>query len=128
MMKLDKERIRQQIVDWLNLLNTTETIPSDIIALNFGLFETETGYSIYLIGSKTYDGDNSDWACPPYDFEAENYYLNLDNSRDVDWKTFQNLVVENLTNCLANPNDSQTIFAKIPHITTGFDNGDLIVV
>ena len=45
-----------------------ETLPNDIIALNFNLWEAveENGQSCYtleLTGSKQYDVENDDWAC-----------------------------------------------------------------
>lgn len=122
------EQIQTQIIDWLNLLNTELTIPPEIIALNFGLYETNTGYGIYLIGSTEYDEDDSDWACPPCDFEAKNYQLTLENTKNNDWESFQNLVIDTLNTCLKNPTFSQRMFAKISHITTGFDDGDLGVI
>lgn len=122
------EQIQTQIIDWLNLLNSQETIPPEIIALNFGLFETQTGYGIYLIGSTEYDEDDSDWACLPCDFEAKNYQLTLENTKNNDWESFQNLVIDTLNTYLKNPTFSQRMFAKISHITTGFDDGDLEVI
>lgn len=124
----EQTTLQTKIINWLNLLNSQETIPPEIIALNFGLFETETGYGIYLIGSTEYDEDDSDWACLPCDFEAKNYQLTLKNTKNNDWESFQNLVIDTLNTCLKNPTFSQRMFAKISHITTGFDDGDLEVI
>jgi hypothetical protein len=43
---------------WLIHLCDTEHPDTSIIAYHFGLFETENGYTIYLIGSKEFDNDD----------------------------------------------------------------------
>lgn len=65
------------ITDWLNRLSQRETIPSDIKALYFGLFEGENSYVIYFIGNKNYDDDDDDWACD-IDYKPGENYIQLD--------------------------------------------------
>ena len=55
--------MKKQIEDWLLELSHNEVIPENIVALNFGIFESENGYCVYLIGSESYDVDDDDWAC-----------------------------------------------------------------
>ena len=55
--------MKKQIEDWLLELSHNEVIPENIVALNFGIFESENGYCVYLIGSESYDADDDDWAC-----------------------------------------------------------------
>ena len=54
--------MKKQIEDWLLELSHNEVIPENIVALNFGIFESENGYCVYLIGSESYDVDDDDWA------------------------------------------------------------------
>lgn len=42
------------ISQWISELVETETLPEEIVALNFGLYETPKGYCIYLNGSEEY--------------------------------------------------------------------------
>ena len=44
--------MKKQIEDWLLELSHNEVIPENIVALNFGIFESENGYCVYLIGSE----------------------------------------------------------------------------
>ena len=52
--------MKKQIEDWLLELSHNEVIPENIVALNFGIFESENGYCVYLIGSESYDVDDDD--------------------------------------------------------------------
>ena len=67
--------MKKQIEDWLLELSHNEVIPENIVALNFGIFESENGYCVYLIGSESYDVDDDDWACD-VDYEPVDKYLN----------------------------------------------------
>ena len=75
--------LEEKIEYWLDQMNVeTSCLPADIVAFNFGLFETENGYGIYLIGSKSYDEQDDDWACD-IDFEPEDKYGSSDISSDA---------------------------------------------
>lgn len=47
--------MEEEIRHWIQQINDETILPSDIVAFNFGLFESEEGYCIYLTGSKFYD-------------------------------------------------------------------------
>ena len=53
--KIDESTKRESmftiISQWISELVETETLPEEIVALNFGLYETPKGYCIYLNGS-----------------------------------------------------------------------------
>lgn len=55
--------MEEEIRHWIQQINDETILPSDIVAFNFGLFESEEGYCIYLTGSKFYDESDDDWAC-----------------------------------------------------------------
>ena len=64
----DKQKVKAIVKQWLLFIAEYETLPNDIIALNFNLWEAveENGQSCYtleLTGSKQYDAENDDWAC-----------------------------------------------------------------
>jgi hypothetical protein len=46
--------LEKQFNDWITRLDKTEKVNKIIIAFNFGLIETTEGFSINLIGSKTF--------------------------------------------------------------------------
>lgn len=128
MTEVPKNLISQQIFDWLLSFNETELYPQkEIIALNFGIYESPEGFVLYVIGSRNYDEDNSDWACMPADYNPNTNYLTVSN-KDLDWENFQDLVINTLKNYLANSDVPQDIFSRVKHIITGFDDGDLVVI
>ena len=49
--------------NWLNeTLN--QDIPAEVVAFNFNLYEdTGNAWSMELVGTRTYDADDEDWAC-----------------------------------------------------------------
>lgn len=65
---LINRKVKAIVKQWLLFIAEYETLPNDIIALNFNLWEAveENGQSCYtleLTGSKQYDAENDDWAC-----------------------------------------------------------------
>lgn len=115
--------MEQQIKSWLEVINTKETIPSDIKALNFGLFESLDGYGIYLTGSRKYDENDDDWACNN-DYEPAQRYFYLPKN-EMKWDEFLKYVSEILTKHLSvfAKEVSSPFYKKV--ITVGFDDGDL---
>ena len=55
--------MKKQIEDWLLELSHNEVITENIVALNFGIFESENGYCVFLIVSESYEVDDDNWAC-----------------------------------------------------------------
>lgn len=120
--KMQKEKIKFIIKEWILRLNETETLPENIIAINFGLYEP---YGIELIGSACYDADD-DWACEE-DFEpAERQCPNLNIDENEDWEDVLNLIQSVLQELVTELEDASIL--NVEHITTGFSDGDLCIV
>lgn len=118
-------KMRTKIEHWIKTINEETGCPTDVIALNFGLFESVNGYGIYLIGSKSYDENDDDWACD-IDFEPQNKYLMLthDNVQNMDWKEIQHEVTNIISKYISDKRNNISLFQnKI--ITIGFDDGNL---
>jgi hypothetical protein len=115
--------------EWLFKLCDTETPDKSIIAYNFGLFETENGYTIYLIGSKEYDKDDQDWATNN-DFEPSLKYYPLPTSeyKNLKWEKVLERIKSQLKDFTKTDKFKNSFFAKAKAITTGFDDGDLIKI
>ena len=113
--------------NWLDRINKTETVSNSIVAFNFGLFETEDNYTIYLIGSGTFDEQDDDWATN-VDFEPEDKYFELDSSlvKGKDWQEALEVSEKLVTEYLNSINLKNTIFKNAEAITTGFDDGELV--
>lgn len=114
---------------WIKEIANEEIVPENTQALNFGIFESENGYTVYLTGSMEYDIEDDDWACNE-DFVPNNRYLefNEEEISNLDWEDFQNLMVESLKNIIDSKEISEYKILNIDNITTGFDDGELVKV
>jgi len=115
--------MKEIIHAWLNQIEKEAIIPHSIVALNFGLYETEKGYCIYLVGAHKYDGNDDSWA---EDVENLPHEFFLEIEAQCDWRAFQKQI-----ECLLSDelkirirNSSSPFFNKI--VTCGFDDGILI--
>lgn len=116
--------MKKQIEDWLLELSHNEVIPENIVALNFGIFESENGYCVYLIGSESYDVDDDDWACD-VDYEPVDKYLNIEGvDVGVDSDKFLNEVITILLDIISLEKVSAWLL-HTKYITVGFDDGVL---
>lgn len=124
--KENKKSLEESFNLWINKLNQTENIETEITAFNFGLFETTDGYSIYLIGSKNYDPTDDDWATN-VDFEPKDKYLHFDIDLviDKDWEELLKISVELIEKYVSSDDFKTSILKNAMAITTGFDGGDL---
>lgn len=115
--------MQDKIDKWVRQLNKRVVISSDIIALNFGLFETTDGYCIYLSGSKQYDENDDDWACNT-DYKSDYLLISNEECHEVDWKSFLNETTTIVIHALNNISSNDSIFSNRV-ITIGFDDGNL---
>lgn len=117
--------MEEKICKWIQRIAEQEQVPTDIIAFNFGMFESENGYTVYLIGSKEYDANDDDWACND-DFEPKEKYLELScqRVRDMAWEEFQNSVILTIADCIGNADEHIANLFDNRIITAGFDDGN----
>ncbi|MFC4323223.1 hypothetical protein [Litchfieldia salsa] len=121
----------KQFEDWLSGLFDQEKVPDDILALNFGLFESADGIQLYITGSSEWEIDDEDWASNNdyfpegrypkialynelYNFWEDNFYLGL-------FLTISSTITFANNYLLSHPSrfSNEIVFA------TGFDDGDL---
>ncbi|MCK5741666.1 MAG: hypothetical protein KAH48_05570 [Chlorobi bacterium] len=120
------QEIKELIVLWIKRINDTENIPENIVAFNFGIFESENEHMIYLSGSIVFDAEDDDWACDE-DYNPKEKYLGLTAlSKNIDWEEIQNFVKESIE-MFAN-SFSNTFLHKAEYVSTGFDAGELIQI
>lgn len=115
--------------DWITNICLTENPDKKIIAYNFGLFETEEGYTIYLMGSETYNKQNDDWATstdfsPQYD----TYLLPLKEYKNIEWDKTLKKITKELKLFTTTSIFKKSFLAKAKAITVGFDDGDLTLI
>lgn len=116
------EDIEWKILFWLESLNETETIPKSIEAMNFGIFESDDEFTIYLSGSNSFDEKDDDWA-NKVDYEPKYKCQGLGkSSKKNNWEVILKKVKESLEIELS----KNQIFSPIKHLTVGFDDGELL--
>ncbi|MCC9168995.1 hypothetical protein [Pontibacter harenae] len=120
---------KTDFTNWLDRINKTETVSDSIVAFNFGLFETESSYTIYLTGSETFDEEDDDWATN-VNFEPEDKYFELDPStmKGKDWEKALEVYEGLVSEYVNSENFNNSIFKNAEAITTGFDDGNLVRV
>ena len=53
----DEVIIEKKFQNWIKSVNK-ESVNHSIVGFNFGLFDSDKGYVMYLIGSESFDKDN----------------------------------------------------------------------
>lgn len=117
--------IQKSIHSWIIRIDESEKIPDSIKAFNFGIFETEDGYQIYLVGATDYDLEDDDWACEE-DFIPDEKYLNLGKeSEKWEWEEVQSIVKDSIEQFIKIKVSHDSFLYKAEYLTTGFDDGEL---
>jgi len=119
--------MKELILNWIKLLCIEEAPAESITALNFGVFESLNGFTLYLTGACDYDAEDDDWACS-LDYEPKRKYLEIKYPKDLNrnCNSFLSEVVEILASLLSNTKikESKLFYNRI--ITIGFDDGELL--
>ena len=111
------------IKQWLIRISRSENPPSEIVAYNIGLFQTETGYRAYLSGATSFSDEDSDWACDETFTPSERYFAFPRDLSNVDWDRALAVTVDAVKDFLAENPASFLNTAKA--VTVRFDDGDL---
>lgn len=121
--------VDQRLHEWVDNINKTERIDKSIIAFNFGLFESEEGFTMYLTGSKVFDEDDDDWATN-MDFEPKQKYFSFGTVflKDKDWEDILKYSENLVRTYIASEAFKTSIFVQAKGIAVGFDDGDLTII
>lgn len=115
--------------EWLDALFIAEPVTENVIAYNFGFFESEDGKQIYISGSDCYDAHDFDWACENTYF-PEGRYPELEAFKKIsafteDYEAGIYLCLSAAMAYISEYCRKRPSFAP-QHIATGFDDGDLV--
>jgi hypothetical protein len=119
---------------WMNELLESEKIQDEIVALNYGLYETEYNIQLYVTGANEWELDDDDWACKNDYFPEGRYpslkiYNYLYNIMENDFETGLFITIAStiiLVNTYADSNSTKLLSGKESLVlATGFDDGDL---
>ena len=121
--------LSETLYNWITEISDNSVIPVEITAINFGIFETRTGYSLHCTGSIAYDPNDDDWATQ-IDFDPtpslKYFALSKELIGNKKWNDIFN-EVEQALKLIFSQNSANLLFNKII-ITTGFDDGELLRV
>ena len=121
--------VKGTLFTWIKKLESYSQPPKGIIALNFGLFESDKGFMIYLTGSKVYDPTNGDWATE-INYEPISLYKYLllpsDDIIGLKWGEVLELICLTLKDFVEEHKDYRLFKNRI--VTAGFDDGDLVII
>ena len=119
----EKTNEESSFYNWLE--NALKKLPSDVEAINFNLYEDNGDkWSVELVGTSTFDENNSDWACNEVYTTRENPYVLTKKS---DWKAIENLFTTFLLNYLERGKYAH-ILKECRGIGIGFVDGDLSIL
>lgn len=121
--------LESEILKWMNKIISEDNISDEIIALNFWIFNTKDSYMLYISWSKSYDKNNDDWACNN-DYTPNNKCLRITSNKinNLIWNEFLDLIVKTLKNILFQKTIENSIIWKVEHITTWFDDWNLVII
>ena len=121
--------MKDEIINWLMNIQKIDGIPpSEVVAFNFGIYESPNGYKIYLVGSFEYDENDDDWACIAMPTESYRY-LNLPKElQSKEWDEILKHCAESLTELEQKGKLNIDLLKNVIAITTGFDDGELIKI
>jgi len=121
--------MKEEITAWLDYIHEQDGTPPDtVVAFNFGLYESEEGFLIYLAGAFEYTEDNDDWAvlAPP----TKDYrYLKLpDEIQKESQEVILKLTKSALSELEIEGILKMDLLKNAKAITTGFDGGKLVKI
>lgn len=123
--RINNEKICEEssFYNWLE--DALKKLPGNIEAVNFNLYDDgDNKWSVELVGSSTFDENNSDWACNEVYTTRENPYVLTKKS---DWKAIENLFTTFLLNYLERGKYAH-ILKECRGIGIGFVDGDLSIL
>jgi hypothetical protein len=121
--------MKKGLINWLNNIQKIDGIPpKEVIAFNFGIYESETGYKIYLVGSFEYDENDDDWACIEMPTKSHRYF---DLPKELQSKAWDEILTACANSLIELEKEGKLkidLFKNAIAITAGFDDGELIKI
>jgi len=121
----NNEKIREECSFYNWLEKVLKKLPRDVEAIHFNLYEDgDNKWSVELVGTSTFDENNSDWACDEHYTTRDDPYVLTKKS---DWKAIENLFTTFLLNYLERGKYAY-ILKECRGIGIGFVDGDLSLI
>ena len=114
---------------WLTKIEQENPPGKDIVALNFGMLNSDKGYMVYLTGAEVYDPDDDDWAGEiDYQPIRANKYLLLPReiTKGLKWRGVLDLVADSLKELITKNLNTGIFEGRIA--AAGYDDSELILI
>lgn len=123
MEEFNTETLKSTIKNWLIQIDRTDTLPAEIIALSFNLYEP---YSLELVGSTWFDKEDEDWACEEEFEPTQRTCPDFVIPKNLKWEKVLEIVTQILKEIFSEL--CSTKLLKVKHIAVGFVDGNLTVI
>lgn len=121
--------MKEEIINWLNQIEKIDGKPPiEVIAFNIGIYESENGFELYLVGGFEYDEYDDDWACIEMPDERHRYMTLPTELSKLGWEDVLKNVANSLNELEKEGKFKTTILKNAEAITTGFDDGELVKI
>ena len=121
--------MKEEVINWLRTIEKHDGIPpEDVIAFNFGLFESDQGYMMYLVGGFEYSEEDDDWACIELPKREYRYLRFPEQVQSESWEEILDLSAMTLKELEKEGTLNKTLLMNAKAITTGFDDGKLVKI
>ena len=121
--------LTELISDWIKKVETENPPGSDIVAINFGMMQSDKKYMVYITGAEIYDADDDDWA-GEIDYQpirANKYFtLPAEVTSGLKRANVLALVIDTLKQ-LVKAEPGRLLFANRV-VTANYDDGDLSLI
>ena len=114
---------------WLTKIEQENPPGKIIVALNFGMLNSDKGYMVYLTGAEVYDPDDDDWAGEiDYQPIRANKYLLLPReiTKGLKWRGVLDLVADSLKELITKNLNTGIFEGRIA--AAGYDDSELILI
>ncbi len=131
--------LKNLLRDWILDIDREETLPREIIALNFNIYEetididrpldnTNWAYFIDLIGSPRFDEEDEDWACDDDDTFEPNKRMGpkWTYSKEIEWEEVEEEIGRVLLELITELHDLPLF--QVEYIAFGHNDGTLTII
>ena len=124
---MDSTDVYTKFEAWMLGILKKEKPSKEILGYNIGIFETTVGgYTVYLMGAKKFDAEDSDWACKPNYFPADRYFdFPKEYAKANDRDTIEENILSFSRKFAEKEEFKKSFLNKAEGLTVGFDDGDL---
>jgi hypothetical protein len=102
--------------------------PPGVVAFNFNIAQGPTGFEVELIGSPTFDPNNSDWACEEAWVSRPRTFAASYAEFGKEWEPFLEWARRCLQSFVTGEGPKAQTLRSAEAVTVGFVDGELVLV